>query len=100
MDLESGIKTFCELEVHPDDRARYLRLFDIDALREYFKNSKRNFVQQAFRLKDINGEYSWQNVRLTKLTDPAVESYMYTVQDISDWDISFLDAIGQIDPDL
>ena len=100
MDLESGIKTFCELDVHPDDRARYLRLFDIDALREYFKNSKRNFVQQAFRLKDINGEYSWQNVRLTKLTDPAVESYMYTVQDISDWDISFLDAIGQIDPDL
>jgi len=81
--LRQGIREFSEKQVHPDDRKRYLKFFDIDSIEERTDNSDRKFIQQPFRIIDPEKGYVWKNIRISKIPSSSESSYMYTIQTIA-----------------
>jgi len=79
--LRAGIQSFTQKEVAPDDRARYLRFFDMDTLEE--RLSEHGFIQQGFRIKDMDGNYIWKQVRITRVPSVVEKTYIYTIQAMS-----------------
>jgi hypothetical protein len=82
--LRDGIRSFADKEVHPDDRERYLRFLNMDTLAE--RVSEKGFIQQGFRIHDMNGVYAWHQVRITLVPTVMEKMYMYTIQTM--WDVS------------
>jgi EAL domain-containing protein (putative c-di-GMP-specific phosphodiesterase class I) len=78
--IRDGLKDFAANEVHPDDRERYLSLFDFDTLSERIKKSGDNFIQQPFRIRMPDGNYRWKRIRISRIPSPTDNKYLYTIQ--------------------
>lgn len=98
MPLRDGIRSFCEKEVHPDDRSRYLRFFDLDKLDAH--TSETGFIQQGFRILDSGRGYRWRQVRITRASLAAENIYIYTIQRMSDVSVKIAEMLLKDHPEL
>lgn len=98
--LREGIHSFCQKEVHPDDRARYLRFFDLDTLDARVNDNDNDFIQQGFRILDLGNDYRWRQVRITKVPSVMENIYLYTIQSMSDVSIRIADTLLREHPEL
>ena len=98
--LRSGIRSFAEKEVYPEDQARYLRFFDLDTLEQRMTASGKDFVQQPFRISDDAQDYAWKAVRITRIPSVMEEMYLYTIQEMSEANIKVVDAMAAENPGL
>ena len=98
MPLRDGIRSFCEKEVHPDDRSRYLRFFDLDRLDAYTRET--GFIQQGFRILDSGRGYRWRQVRITKVPSADENIYLYTIQGMSDVSVKIAEMLLNDHPEL
>lgn len=96
--LRDGIQSFAQKEVHPDDRARYLRFFDIDTLDA--RVSGRGFIQQGFRIHDMNGDYVWHQIRITLLPSAMERMYIYTIQAMSEVSAQIAELLIREHPEM
>ena len=83
MMLNEAIDLFSKKEVYEEDRDRFLNFMEMSSLDKRIDQSGKIFLQEAFRLRDPGGGYSWKFVRLTRNTDSLVIGYLFTVQDLS-----------------
>ena len=98
MPLRDGIRSFCEKEVHPDDRSRYLRFFDLDKLDAH--TSETGFIQQGFRILDSGRGYRWRQVRITRASLAEENIYLYTIQRMSDVSVKIAEKLLKNHPEL
>lgn len=98
MGLREGVRSFCEKEVHPDDRARYLRFFDVDTLAR--RLGEAGFIQQGFRVTDLAGGYAWRQVRITRIPSAVEDMYLYTLQTMSDVSVRIAEMLLREHPEL
>ena len=98
MPLRDGSRSFCEKEVHPDDRSRYLRFFDLDKLDAH--TSETGFIQQGFRILDSGRGYRWRQVRITRASLAAENIYIYTIQRMSDVSVKIAEMLLKDHPEL
>ena len=70
--LKSGIKEFTENEVHPNDRKRYLKFFDLNTLDKRIEN----YIQETFLIHK-GDSYEEKNIRITRLDNGK---FLYTIQ--------------------
>ena len=96
--LRDGIRSFADKEVHPDDRERYLRFFNMDTLAE--RVSDKGFIQQGFRIHDMNGVYAWHQVRITLVPTVMEKMYMYTIQTMSDVSVQIAELLLREHPEM
>ena len=96
--LREGIRSFCEKEVLPEDRARYLRFFDVDTLDE--RLGDRGYIQQGFRIHDINNRYVWRQIRITRVPSVMESMYLYTIQTMSDVSIRIAELLVNEHPEM
>lgn len=96
--LRAGIRSFAEKEVAPDDRARYLRFFDMDTLEA--RVSVQGFIQQGFRIKDMDGNYVWKQVRITGVPSVSEKIYIYTIQAMSDVSARIAEMLVREHPEM
>lgn len=91
VDYATGLKTYAEKFVHPDDRDEYLRVLSIENLRK--KLSKRNpYVTYAYRKLPENPEekpeeYGWiRSTAVMSQTDGKgkARSIVYAAQDVTE----------------
>ena len=45
--------------------------------------SEHGFIQQGFRIKDMDGNYIWKQVRITRAPSVEEKTYIYTIQAMS-----------------
>ena len=98
MGLRDGIRSFAEKEVHPDDRERYLRFFDVDTLDERLKDG--DFIQQGFRIHGMTEDYVWRQVRITKIPSVLEKIFLYTIQTMSDVSERIAEMLVKEHPEL
>lgn len=98
MGLRDGIQSFAIKEVHPDDRTRYLRFFDVDTLGD--RLAETGFIQQGFRVHDMEGNYVWRQIRITKVPSVVEEVYLYTIQAMSDVSMKIAEMLVKEHPEL
>lgn len=96
--LRAGIQSFAQKEVAPDDRARYLRFFDMDTLED--RLSEQGFVQQGFRIKDMDGNYAWKQVRITRVPSVMEKTYIYTIQAMSSVSAGIAEMLVKEHPEM
>lgn len=72
--LKKGIEEFADNEVHPDDKKRYLKFFDLETLKERINK----YIQESFYVRSGNS-YEKKNIRITKLDNGK---YLYTIQSL------------------
>lgn len=96
--LREGIRSFCDAEVHPEDRARYLRFFDLDTLGE--RLSEKGFIQQGFRISGMAGEHLWRQIRITQVPSVMETIYLYTIQSMSDVSVRIAKMLLKEHPEL
>ena len=96
--LRDGIRSFADKEVHPDDRERYLRFFNMDTLAELVFD--KGFIQQGFRIHDMNGVYAWHQVRITLVPTVMEKMYMYTIQTMSDVSVQIAELLLREHPEM
>ncbi len=70
--LRKGILEFAENEVHPSDKERYLKFFNLDTLKERINK----YIQDIFTVRS-GDSYEKKNIRITKLDNGK---YLYTIQ--------------------
>jgi len=97
--LRDGIRSFAEKEVHPDDRERYLRFFNMDTLDERVSSNK-GFIQQGFRIHDMNEVYAWHQVRITLVPTVMEKMYIYTIQAMSDTSTRIAELLIREHPEM
>ena len=72
--LKRGILEFAQTEVHPDDKERYLRFFDLLTLKQRIEK----YIQQTFRVRSGDG-YKNKSIRISDLGNGK---YLYTIQSV------------------
>ncbi|MCR5349599.1 MAG: EAL domain-containing protein [Acholeplasmatales bacterium] len=73
--LRKGIIEFAENEVHPSDKERYLKFFDLKTLKERIDDK---YIHDIFSVRS-GGSYEKKNIRITKLDNGK---YLYTIQSL------------------
>ena len=73
---------------------------EMSTLDKRIDRSGKIFLQEAFRLRDPHGGYSWKLVRLTRDTDSLVVGYLFTVQDMTDKEEKMVDILLKEHPEL
>lgn len=96
--LRDGIQSFAKKEIHPDDRARYLRFFDLDTLEQ--RLSERGFIQQGFRVRDMNDNYTWHQIRISRVPTVMDKMYIYTIQAMSDVSARIAEMLVSDSPEM
>jgi hypothetical protein len=96
--LRDGIQSFARKEIHPDDRARYLRFFDLDTLEQ--RLSERGFIQQGFRVRDMNDNYTWHQIRISRVPTVMDKMYIYTIQAMSDVSARIAEMLVSDSPEM
>lgn len=100
MMLNEAIDLFSKKEVFEEDRDRFLSFMEMPTLDKRIDQSGKIFLQEAFRLRDPHGGYSWKLVRLTRDTDSLVVGYLFTVQDMTDKEEKMADILLKEHPEL
>ncbi len=72
--LKKGIIEFADNEVHPSDKERYLKFFDLNTLKERINK----YIQDVFTVRS-GDSYEKKNIRITKLDNGK---YLYTIQSL------------------
>lgn len=96
--LRAGIRSFAEKEVAPGDRSRYLRFFDMDTLEA--RVSEQGFIQQGFRIKDMDGNYVWKQVRITRVPSVLEKTYIYTIQTMPPANAKIAEMLAKEHPEM
>ena len=96
--LRKGIHSFCESEVHPDDRDRYYRFFDVDTLAT--RTAGNHVLQQCFRINGMDGSYVWRDIRINKIPSVMDNMYLYSIQDMSDSNIRICEMLLKEHPEM
>ena len=96
--LRQGIHSFCESEVHPDDRDRYYRFFDVDTLAA--RTAGNHVLHQGFRINDTGGAYVWRDIRINKVPSVLDNLYLYSIQDMSDSNIRIWEMLLKDHPEM
>ncbi|MBR4455602.1 MAG: EAL domain-containing protein [Solobacterium sp.] len=60
MPLQEAIREFARLNLHPEDRKRFLDLYNIRTLPDLLKSSSNSFNCALFRLHETEKTYGWQ----------------------------------------
>lgn len=82
--LQKSLQSFCEREIDPVDRERYLRFLDFETLEERIGSSPRRFIQSVFRMRLVKEKTGWYSARVTQINTLSEPAYMLTVQNIQD----------------
>ena len=80
--LEKSLKRFCETEIDPVDRERYLRFLDFGTLEERISKNPKPFIQSIFRMRLDKGDPKWYSARVMKVTAFSEKAFMLTVQNM------------------
>jgi len=82
--LQKSLQSFCEREIDPVDKERYLRFLDFETLEERIGSSPRRFIQSVFRMRLVKEKTGWYSARVTQINTLSEPAYMLTVQNIQD----------------
>ena len=82
--LQKSLQSFCEREIDPVDKERYLRFLDFETLEERIGSSPRRFIQSVFRMRLVREKTGWYSARVTQINTLSEPAYMLTVQNIQD----------------
>ncbi len=82
--LQKSLQSFCEREIDPVDKERYLRFLDFETLEERIGSSPRRFIQSVFRMRLVKEKTGWYSARVTQISTLSEPAYMLTVQNIQD----------------
>jgi len=82
--LQKSLQSFCEREIDPVDKERYLRFLDFETLEERIGSSPRHFIQSVFRMRLVKEKTGWYSARVTQINTLSEPAYMLTVQNIQD----------------
>lgn len=91
IDYETGLKTYAEKFVHPDDREEYLRVLSVENLKKTL-SSKNPYVTFAYRKlpddqKEAPQQYGWiRSTAVMSQTDAngKARSIVYAAQDVTE----------------
>ncbi len=65
--LQKSLQSFCEREIDPVDKDRYLRFLDFETLEERIGSSPRRFIQSVFRMRLVKEKTGWYSARVTQI---------------------------------
>ena len=82
--LQKSLQSFCEREIDPVDKERYLRFLDFETLEERIGSSPRRVIQSVFRMRLVKEKTGWYSARVTQINTLSEPAYMLTVQNIQD----------------
>ena len=82
--LQKSLQSFCEREIDPVDKERYLRFLNFETLEERIGSSPRHFIQSVFRMRLVKEKTGWYSARVTQINTLSEPAYMLTVQNIQD----------------
>ena len=80
--IEKSLIKFCENQVDPLDRERYMRFLDFNTLAERIGNSPQQFIQGLFRMRLGQEQSRWYTARVTQVQSNSETVFMLTVQNI------------------
>lgn len=91
--LRDSFRRFCQREVVPADRDRYLRFCDLETLE---KRLAKGFIQDNFRLVS-SGE--WRSIRISRIPSDRGRAYLYTIQAIPEREKMIFDTYAEEHPE-
>ena len=98
--LQTSLQRFCEAEIDPVDRERYMRFLDFGTLEKRVKNSPRLFIQSIFRMNLGKDKTKWYSARVTQINTLTEPAFMLTVQNIQDNMNSWIDMLTDEHPEM
>ena len=98
--LQKCLQRFCETQIDPVDRERYLRFLDFDTLEERVTGTPRRFIQSIFRMRLEKDRPGWYSVRVTQIKSLSEVAYMLTVQNIQDNMNHWIDILIDEHPEM
>ncbi|MCR5293975.1 MAG: EAL domain-containing protein [Lachnospiraceae bacterium] len=99
--LKESIEKFCEAEIVPEDRERYLRFFNLETLGERIGSCPGGFIQDAFRLNRIkSAKGKWRNIRISRVPSDEEVVYIYTIQVVQEKEELMLDLMAKEHPEV
>ncbi len=99
--LEESIQKFCNAEIVPEDRARYLRFFDLKTLEERVGASPRGFIQSVFRLsRHKEKEKKWRSIRISRVPSNDELVFIYTIQMVHPKEVRIFETIAKEHPEM
>lgn len=83
--LTHGIALVADNMIYPEDKSRFLKFFDLDAVRAYFATGKDSMLAE-FRKLCVDGKYHWASLTLfpVEAIRHGDEIYLCFIMDIND----------------
>lgn len=98
--LKRSVEVFCESEVDPLDRERYLRFMDFSGMSGRIEESSKRFIQSYFRMQWKDDASKWHTVRVTQIPASAEKAYLLTIQSVQGEGTHWLDVIAREHPEM
>ena len=98
--IEKSVIKFCENQVDPLDRERYMRFLDFRTLAERIGNSSQQFIQGLFRMRLGQEQSRWYTARVTQVPSNSEQTFILTVQNIQDALNHQMDVMAEEHPEF
>jgi EAL domain-containing protein (putative c-di-GMP-specific phosphodiesterase class I) len=98
--IEKSVIKFCENQVDPLDRERYMRFLDFRTLAERIGNSSQQFIQGLFRMRLGQEQSRWYTARVTQVPSNSEQTFILTVQNIQGALNHQMDVIAEEHPEF
>jgi len=98
--LQKSLRRFCESEIDPVDKERYLQFLDFETLEERIGRNPRRFIQSIFRMRLVKEKTGWYSARVTEVNTLSEPAYMLTVQNIQDNMNYWIDIFADEHPEV
>lgn len=98
--IEKSIMKFCENQVDPADRGRYLQFMNMEMMTERIRNSSRQYIQGVFRMMLGKETSSWYSLRVTDVPSSPETVYILTIQSVQEDMNRWLDIMVEKRPEL
>jgi EAL domain-containing protein (putative c-di-GMP-specific phosphodiesterase class I) len=99
--LSVDIEHFTQEYVFPSQRERYCEFMDMETLQSRIEATESGHIEEAFRIKQENGNYEWREVTIMQLPHTNSGEYLYCLKTLSkglNLDESFADGLQWIRP--
>ncbi len=74
--LERAAKGFAEHYIYPEEKEDFLKFLDLSTLTDRVTNNQDGFIEGAFRIRELGGNYEWKDVIIVPVLKTGGQEFL------------------------